>query len=611
MAQNYWDSIATRRIGRRRALALTGGTAAAAALLAACGGSDGGSSEETSGLITNATDTSGQAKRGGISKHFLRADLNGFDTHVPQAPLRFASDQVYGRLVLEKAGHLEDAKGEIEGYMADHWEWSDDLMQLTLKLRPNTYWHNKAPVNGRAFDTEDVLASWNRFATKSNNRGLLANSANPQAPVLSVEAPDRNTIVFKLKEPLVYLLGALGAPSLGNMLLVPKETDDTFDIRADMIGTGPFMMTDFRPSIAMTLKRFDRYYDSTLPYIDTIEAPILSEYATALAQLKAGNVYTFDVRAEDVLSVKNEAPDLNLYQGPQVGGTQMIQFGWHPEGRSPFLDERVRQAFSMSWDRDLYIDTFGNVSKFEGDGLPVETRWHTAVPTTYPGWWLDPKSREFGDNSRYFMHDIAEAKKLLEAAGYPNGLDMTVTYIGGSNYGIDYQKQLEVLVNFTEEAGFRTRRNVVDYVTEFPKYRDVQGRFEGWTSKASGGSLVADSVSEMMQWFSRQAASSYVGYDVDGRGDQSGDPQVDDALTRARGEVDDDKRRSIVYELQRYLAKKMYSPRWPGTASGCLVAWPALANFNVYRGDTRNPAPVVGVNYNCWIDETKPPITRA
>jgi hypothetical protein len=79
--KNYWQSVLTKRVGRRRAIAVTGATSAAAAFLAACGG---GSDEpsgpsDRSGLVTEAVDTSKQAKAGGVLKHSRNADIANFD----------------------------------------------------------------------------------------------------------------------------------------------------------------------------------------------------------------------------------------------------------------------------------------------------------------------------------------------------------------------------------------------------------------------------------------------------------------------------------------------------------------------------------------------------
>ena len=86
----------------------------------------------------------------------------------------------------------------------------------------------------------------------------------------------------------------------------------------------------------------------------------------------------------------------------------------------------------MAMDRDLYLDTFGNVEKFKAGGLPTSTTcWNAALPqTAFKGWWLDPKGKDFGANAKYFKHDIAEAKKLMAAAGFANGLTVTSNQIG-------------------------------------------------------------------------------------------------------------------------------------------------------------------------------------
>src|SRR6266545_6287843 len=195
-----------------------------------------------------------------------------------------------------------------------------------------------------------------------------------------------------------------------------------------MIGTGPWSLANYTPSVGFTLKRHADYYDKDRAFVDQIDRTIISEYAATRDQLKAGNIYTFGshptsglINQEDVLPLKQDEPRISVYQGElgsaTAGGVQ--SFGWLPAGKSPFVDERVRQAISMAWDRDLYLDTFYNVSQFASQGLPVVGRWETAVASTFEGWWLDPKGKDFGPNGKYFQHDVSEGKKLLAAAGYP------------------------------------------------------------------------------------------------------------------------------------------------------------------------------------------------
>src|SRR5207248_10705217 len=114
-------------------------------------------------------------------------------------------------------------------------------------------------------------------------------------------------------------------------------------------------------------------------------------------------------------------------------------------------DVRLRQAYSMAWDRDLFIETVFNVSKFASQGLPVETRWNTALAATSFE-WLNPKSKDFGENAKYFEHSVAEAKKLLSAAGYPNGVEVTSNTFTTGEYGTDFPKYTEILEGMATEA---------------------------------------------------------------------------------------------------------------------------------------------------------------
>jgi ABC-type transport system substrate-binding protein len=145
-----------------------------------------------------------------------------------------------------------------------------------------------------------------------------------------------------------------------------------------------------------------------------------------------------------------------------------------------FRDKRLRQAYSMSIDRDLFAETWYSVKDYTDQGLPVRTAWSSAVPLTeYTGWWLDPRDKSFGPNGKYYQHNVAEAKKLVSAAGFGSGVEYTSTRAGG-NYGPEYDRQIEIMEGMAGEAGFRPKTNVVQYQNDLiPNYQNVQGEFEG------------------------------------------------------------------------------------------------------------------------------------
>ena len=614
MARTYWDS--RTRISRRAALAATGTSAVAAALLAACGSGSKSTGNSSGGnksdLIVKPVDTSKQAKRDGIIKDRMPSDPSTLDIFARNQPLNPANIHAYSTLVQFKPGYLKPAENEPTPDIAESWEIAPDGLTVTLKLRQGIKFHNKAPVNGRAMDMDDILFSWDRFARKSSTRAGIANVADPGAPVLSLTAADARTVVMKLKEPLVYVLSLFCSNSSGGVIVLPKETDGAFDIRSDMIGTGPFFMANYTPSVGFTYKRFAEHWDKDYALAEQVELPIISEYASALAQLKAGNIHsmgshssTMGVAQEDILAVKKEEPRLNVYQGDLRGSGavgSVLSFGWLPAGKSPFLDERVRQAVSMAIDRDLYLETFFNLSSFASQGLPLETRWNTALAASQEGWWLDPKGKDFGPNGKFFRFDVAEAKKLLAAAGYPNGIQDVVSSYGNDPALGPTPKHATILDGMIREAGIVSKAHLVDYVKEYmPIYRDGQGQFEGWTYiSTAGGIATGESVGPIAnEYWSKGGAASFHGFSSNGKGDKSGDPQVDSLIEKARVEQDVEKRKSLIFEVQRYLAKAIYAVNSPGVAAGFTMAWPALANFRVFQGSR--------LNYGLWVDQTKAP----
>jgi ABC-type transport system substrate-binding protein len=616
MSNDYWSKTAHQRLSRRRLLA-TASAAASALFLAACSGDESGGTGDKSGLISQPEDTTRQANRGGLMKDRTFGDPPTLDIFTANNPLNAVDPHCYSTLVQFKPGYLKPPEVEVIPDLAESWESSPDGLQITMKLRQGVKLHSKPPVNGRTFGMDDLLFSWNRFATKSSGRTGIVNAADPRAPVLSLTATDATTVVIKLKEPIVFALNLFASNQSGGVIMLPKETDTTLDIRGDMIGTGPFVLSNYTPSVAFTFKRHPDYYDKDYAFVEQVDLPIIPEYATSLSQFKAGNIYSFGsyhaarlINPEDVLPAKREEPRILVYQGDLRAPTdaRLMGFGWLPAGKSPFLDERVRQAISMSWDRDIYLDTFQNVSQFNSEGLPVETRWNSALSGSAEGWWLDPKSSDFGPNAKYFRYDPAEAKKLLAAAGFPSGLEVISNYVTGPE--LPTAKHAAVIDGFASEIGITSKANSIDYSSQYiPQFRDGKGQFEGWVYKtAAGGGSSGDATAILaVEYWSKGGSPPYHGFSASGQNDQSGDPQVDALIEKARLERDTEKRRDLVFDVQRYLAKPMYALQSPGVASIFTVAWPCLANFRVYSNAAGFGA---RPNYRLWVDETKAPIAK-
>src|SRR5262245_61349042 len=264
MGSLSWSKVSAARISRRRAIVATGGAGLGAAFLAACGGSSGGGSttntKDSSGnnsQVAKYTDTTAQAKRGGVLKDYAQAEPRTLDPVQPLADLNRIATFTYNTLLTAKPGKLTPATGDIQGSLAQSWEIAPDGLTITFKLRSGVKWHNKAPVNGRAFDSADVLASFDRYIKMGPLGALVFNAASPTAPVLSTTAPDANTVVMKLKEPIVYLpnwFASFGSFT-GQIIMYPKEAGGSLNLGNEMIGTGPFQLKSHTPSVNFVLER--------------------------------------------------------------------------------------------------------------------------------------------------------------------------------------------------------------------------------------------------------------------------------------------------------------------------------------------------------------------
>ena len=319
---NYWTQTLSYRARRRSILAGAGG----AALLVACGGgSSSGSSSSTahgSGLVTPLVDSTKQGKRGGTLKDSNISDARTFDPHIIDITARQHDVRAYQTLLKTKPTSLAVAdNGVVEGDAVESWEVSSDKLTITMKLRAGNKWDARAPTNSRPLDADDVVFSWKRYEQMGSQRNQLSNNVAPAAPIVSMTAPDKQMVVVKAAMPFGEILPILASTSAGYFFVLPKELDGGFDIRRDQRGSGPWYLADYQPSVSFTYKRNDNYWDSkNYPLIDTFIQPIVPEYATGLAQLKTGNIYSanregnsFTIKPEDIVQTKKEVPQIGLY----------------------------------------------------------------------------------------------------------------------------------------------------------------------------------------------------------------------------------------------------------------------------------------------------------
>ncbi len=652
---SYWRRFTANRMTRRRALTLTGGSAAAAAFLAACGGDDddggstgstggstgstgtsGGSTGSSSSGSTGATgatggsassgpiftpvDTSAQGKPGGTWTYFSSSDITHFDALISNSfqTVDRCSIWAYNRLLKFKSGFYPNvADGSQEGDMAESWEVSPDKLTVTMKIRQGdgVKWDDRAPTNGRMMDMEDILYSYNKFVELNPSGANVDNNRNSAAPVVSAEAADDSTLVFKLARPDATILPMLAATD--HLYIMPKESDGGFDPAKEVRGNGPWLLDEYTPSVRFKWKRNPNYYTPNRPLPDYVDRPIITEAAQRLAQFRAGNILHNVAGASDIIALRKDVPQANLIQRRTLANSlsPSVWFGY--EGDSPFKDQRVRQAFSMLVDREGFTAAAFNTDKFAEDGINLEAKVNSCITAGWGDYWLDPTGSDFGDAAKYLAFMPDEAKSLLEAAGFPDGVTTTQHFNNANSYGEPYPTGAQLFPNFFRDGGNDVTEAGDDYSTflntYYFGYRSGASTTGGGAEKAPGYEGYAveaerpypTAINLMLGSWS-PGGSSFHGLTPTGENADQGDPDLTDMIAAAAAEFDRDAQISKVHDIIRYITEHSYFLPKPTVAPTLELYWPALSGVDWRERWPNNELPVEEA-IDWWIDESKPP----
>jgi peptide/nickel transport system substrate-binding protein len=509
-----------------------------------------------------------QPRRGGVFR-LSGFDPQGFDPH---QTLSYRSmtilSMTHSRLVRVKAGPtVRPGSTPIEADLAESWS-RPDATTWVFKLRRGVRWHPKPPVNGRELTAEDVVYTYERFMTIKGNqaRSLLD-------PVDRVEAPDRHTVRFRLKEPFAWFLDVMASTS---MLIVAREAVDAHgDLKRaeSCVGTGPWMLEGYEPNVRLTLARHPEYFVSGLPYADGVEVSIDQDHATRFANFAAGKYdfgpeYNMVLRRLDLETARQRRPGLRTAEFvlPNMNMT------WMKLDQAPFADVRVRRAMAMALN---WKDLVAANAWAHGHGVQ-----NPAIPAAFRDWSI-PLDQLPPEGRRLYTQDIPAARRLLTAAGLPDGFATTVETTAG--YGSDYMDGVQAMLANWKAAGIQTDLQLKEYgaflaTTIAGKFERVAlGLFGGWT----------DPDSYLYRLYIPGQASNAGGVD---------DPRLTDMIRLQRRTFDPARRREILYDIQRYLSRQCYYIYGPSFR--VVVAWdPAVKDF----------APNIGHDYGgrlmaAWLD---------
>jgi peptide/nickel transport system substrate-binding protein len=336
-------------------------------------------------------------------------------------------------------------------------------------------------------------------------------------------------------------------------------------MRLKPIGTGPFKFVEFKPNEGIKVARNPDYWKPDRPYLDGVEYTLMPSLSTANLSFAAGK---FDRWAQGILPIpvmkelKSVAPDAVCETVPWNIPRQMLV----NRDKPPFDNPELRRAMALSLDRKAFIDIISDGQGSIGGAMmpPPAGSWGMSqeLLQTLPGYGPDMQKNR------------AEARAIMQKLGYGPDKRLPVTVTTRNTPA--YRDPSVLLIDQFKEIYIDGTLNAIDTTQWYPTVMRKDYAV-GLTVSENG---LDDPDQQFYENFACGAERNYTGYCSN---------EVDELVDRQSMEPDVEKRKKIVWEIERKLAEDGARPAifYPVSAA-CWQPW--------FKGHTM----MINGNYNGW-----------
>jgi len=434
---------------------------------------------------------------------------------------------VFNNLVVYDQHVKENSLQSIVPDLATSWAWNEDGTELSFKLREGIKWHDDKP-----FTANDVVCTWDLLLGKAKDKLRTNPRKSWYQNVKEVTANGDHDAIFHLQRPQPALLALLAS---GYSPVYPCHVPPR-DMRSHPIGTGPFKLVEFKPNESIRLARNPDYWKKGRPYLDGIEYTILPNRSTALLGFVAGKfdlTFPYEVTIPLLKDVASQAPRAICEVGPTNVSTNLIINRDAP----PFDNPDMRRALALALDRKAFIDILAEGQGDVGGAMlpPPAGVWGMPpdILKTIPGY--DPDV----DKSR------TEARKIMGGLG--RGPDNRVTVrVAARNIPL-YRDPAIILIDQLKQIFIDGELDPVETANWFSKVarKDYQ---IGLNLTASG---VDDPDQQFYENYACGSERNYTGYC---------NPELQKQFDRQSAETDPEKRKKLVWEIDKKLQEDVARP---------------------------------------------------
>jgi peptide/nickel transport system substrate-binding protein len=434
---------------------------------------------------------------------------------------------VFNNLVLFDQQKPLNSPETIVPDLADSWSWDATNTKLTFKLHPGVKWHD-----GKPFTAKDVQCTWNKLTGKDADDFRK----NPRAvwwqnlKDVTVGGDLEVTFVLNRPQPSFLMMFASGYTPV-----YPCHVS-TKDMRTNPIGTGPFKFVEFRRGDTVKFVRNPDYWKPGKPYLDGIEWKVIENRSTRILAFVAGEfdmTFATDVTVPLLKDVLSQAPKAICELAPNYVSTNLII---NPS-TAPFNDPKIRRAMALSLDRKAFNDILsGGKADITGVMLaPPAGIWGMPpeVLQSLPGYSSDvEKSR-------------AEARQIMEGLGYSDAKPLKVK-VSTRNISV-YRDPAVLLIDQLKKIHIDGELDVVD--TSIWHAKVTRGEYSVGLNLTGVG--VDDPDVNLYENYSCESERNLTRYC---------NKEVDALIDQQSQELDREKRKKIVWEIERRLAEDLARP---------------------------------------------------
>jgi peptide/nickel transport system substrate-binding protein len=432
---------------------------------------------------------------------------------------------VFNNLVMYKQDVPQNSIQSIVPDLATGWSWSEEGTELTFPLRQGVKWHD-----GKPFTAQDVKCTWDMLTGKSENKLRVNPRKSWYRNLEEVTVNGDWEVTFRLKRPQPSFLALLAS---GWSPVYPCHVAAR-DMRTRPIGTGPFKFAEFKPNELIRVTRNPDYWKPGRPHLDGIEYTITPNLATRILGFVSGKFDTVTgVTVPLLKDVKSQAPQAVCEVVPtNVPRTLLVN-----PAAPPFDNRDLRRAMALSLDRKPFIDI---ITEGLGDIGGV------MLPAPEGVWGMPPDMlRALPGYDPDTAKNRAEARKIMEGLGY--GPDKRIAVKVSIRNITPTRDPAVILIDQLKQIYIDGELETVDTTQWYPKV----ARKDFTVGMVVSENGLDDPDAQFYESYVCGAERNYGGYC---------NRQLDELIDRQSMEPDREKRRQLVWEIERRLADDSVRP---------------------------------------------------